>query len=654
MRRSKSLLSCLCLVFVLFFSAAPVAAQQTFQTTSETTIGLLQYLPKDYNSNSNKYPLVIFLHGIGERGANSTNKSTLEGTIHLVDNLGPPRHVKDGHNFPFILISPQLKNNHGNWPIWYVLEVINWAKSKFRVDEKRIHITGLSLGGGGAWTMMQEYPKLFASGSPLCGGYNSPAKALNIARENLPVWTFHGDADKTVPLSRTSTMVNAINASSPTPNPRAKLTVYPGVKHDAWGRAYRPDHAYDKPNVYEWMMSQHNRRNGSNSLPTANAGSDKTYSGTTKITLSGSGNDSDGSIRSYKWSKLSGPAATIAKSSSASTSVSVTTGTYIFKLTVTDDDGDTDSDYVKVTISSGSSTQKPGSGNANPVVNAGPDITLQLPASTARLNGSAKDSDGTIKSYKWTKISGPAANLSNATTRSLTAWGLVKGTYVFRLTARDNDGAAAHDDVRVVVNGSSSSSSSNKAPTANAGSDVTLRLPASTARLSGRGSDSDGQIKSYRWTKISGPSANLSNASTKNLIAWKLVQGTYLFRLTVTDDKGATAYDDVRVVVSGSSSTKTSASSSSGNKTPAAFAGKDITMYAPASTARLYGGAKDPDGHITSYRWTKISGPAAKLSNADTKNLTAWSLRKGTYVFRLTVKDNKGASGYDDVRVVIK
>ncbi len=645
MRRSKSFLSCLCLVFVLF-SSAPILAQQTFQTTNETTIGLLQYLPKDYNSNSNKYPLVIFLHGIGERGANSTNKSTLQGTINLVAKIGPPQYAKDGHNFPFILISPQLKNNYGTWPTWYILEVINWAKNTLRVDEKRIHITGLSLGGGGAWTMLEDYSKLFASGSPVCGGYNSPSKAGNIAKENIPIWTFHGDADTTVPLSKTSNMVNTINGKSPTPNPKAKLTVYPGVKHDAWGRAYRPDHTYHNPNVYDWMMSQYNRKNGSNSLPTANAGSDKSYTGTNKITLSGSGSDSDGSIRSYRWTKISGPAATIVDASKASTSVTVTNGTYMFRLTVTDDKGDTDSDYVKVTVSSSSSSSTT---NKKPTVNAGADITLTLPASTARLNGTASDPDGSIKSYKWTKVSGPAANLSNASTKSLTAWGLVKGTYIFRLTVTDNKGATAYDEARVVVNGSTSSS--NKAPTVNAGADVNLTLPASTARLYGKASDPDGSIKSYKWTKISGPSANLSNATTKDLTAWKLVQGTYVFRLTVTDNKGATAYDDVRVVVSGGSGSKTSAS---GNRAPEAFGGKDVTLYAPASTARLYGGAKDHDGYIASYRWTKISGPSANLSDANTKNLVAWGLKKGVYIFRLTVTDNKGATGYDDVRVEVK
>ena len=110
MKRLLILLFSLCLL-ILPAAVTSVNAQQTFKTTSETVIGLLQYLPKDYASNSNKYPLVIFLHGVGERGANSTDPATLESTIYSVDNLGPPYYAKNGTEFPFILISPQLKNN---------------------------------------------------------------------------------------------------------------------------------------------------------------------------------------------------------------------------------------------------------------------------------------------------------------------------------------------------------------------------------------------------------------------------------------------------------------------------------------------------------------------------------------------------------------
>ncbi len=636
MKRVKTGLSCLSLLVFLAF-ASPSYSQQTFQTTKESVIGLLQYLPKDYNSNSNKYPLVIFLHGVGERGANSTNPATLEGTIYSVDNLGPPRFAKDGHNFPFILISPQLKTGIGNWPTWYVMEVINWAKSTLRVDEKRIHITGLSLGGGGAWTMTQDYPQLFASSAPVCGGYNSTGKACNIAKENVPVWAFHGDADTTVPLSKSSSMVNAINACSPTPNPKAKLTIYPGVKHNAWDRAYKPDHTYHNPNVYEWMMSKVNTKNGSNVLPTASAGSDKSYSNTSKITLSGSGSDSDGSIKSYRWTKMAGPSASIASASGASTSVTVGPGTYMFRLTVTDNDGGTDSDYVKVTVTS-SSTEKTSTDNASPTANAGSDVSLVLPATTAKLNGSGKDSDGSIASYTWTKVSGGVANLSGANTATLTAWGLQEGSYVFRLTVKDNDGATGSDDVKVVVSKSGSTSGSNSAPTASAGSDVTLTLPATTAKLNGSGKDSDGKIVSYTWTKVSGGAANLSGANTATLTAWALQAGTYVFRLTVKDDKGATGYDDVKVVVNGTSTALS------------VKAGSDIKLKLPATTAQMYGKAT---GTIKSYQWTKLSGPQASLSGATTSDLIAYKLVAGTYVFRLTVKDSSGKSAYDDVMVVV-
>jgi predicted esterase len=547
MKKKLTLLSCLSLIyFILGFST--VNAQQTFQTTTESVIGLLQYLPPGYDANSNKYPLVIFLHGIGERGANSTNPATLESTIYSVDNLGPPKYAKDGYNFPFILVSPQLKNNYGSWPTSYVMEVINWAKNKFRVDEKRIYITGLSLGGGGTWSMLQDYPQLFASSAVICGGYNTPSKASRIAAENLPVWAFHGDADPTVPLSTTVNMVNAINACQPTPNPKAKLTIYPGVKHDAWNRAYVTDHTYHNPNVYEWMLSYTNTKNGSNYIPTANAGADKSYSSVSTISLSGSGADSDGSISSYRWTKISGPSVTISSSTAASTSVSPTTaGTYVFRLTVTDNGGATDSDYITVVVGGSSSTT-----NAAPTASAGSDVSLTLPSSTAKITGSGQDSDGSIKSYSWTKISGGTASLSGPTSPTLTAYKLVAGTYIFRLTVTDDKGATGYDDVTVVVKpegSSSSTSTTTTAPVANAGSNITLTLPSSTAKMYGSATDADGTIRSYSWAKVSGPSANLSNATTSTLTAWRLVQGTYVFRLTVTDDEGATDYDDVTVVV---------------------------------------------------------------------------------------------------------
>jgi predicted peptidase len=293
MRKLNYLLAC----FVLFLclNVSTLYAQQVFKTTTTSVIGYLEYVPQDYHANSDKYPIVIFLHGIGERGVNSTDPAVLSTTIQTVAKLGPPMFVKNGTQFPFILISPQLKNNYNSWPISYIMEVINHAKTYLRIDEKRIYVTGLSLGGGGAWSVAQENPELFAALAPVCGGYNNLAKACDIASENLPTWAFHGENDGTVPLSRSVNMVNAINACVPAPNPLAKMSIYPSVGHSAWNNAYKIDNSVHNPNVYQWMLSYTNTINFGNLIPAANAGADKTgVPGS--IIITGSGSDPDGTI----------------------------------------------------------------------------------------------------------------------------------------------------------------------------------------------------------------------------------------------------------------------------------------------------------------------------------------------------------------------
>ena len=626
------------MIALLLVSGATLMAQNTFKTTSKSVIAFYQYLPKDYASNSNKYPVVIFLHGIGERGPNSTDKSKLESAIPAVAKNGPPRAVRDGKHFPFILISPQLKTGIGNWPTWYVREVIDYVKTYLRIDEKQIHITGLSLGGGGAWTIAQESPSLFASLSPVCGAYNSPAKAPNIARENLPVWAFHGDADNTVSYTKTTNMINAINGSSPAPNPRAKITIYPGVKHNSWTRAYATDHSYHSPNIYEWMMKQVNKRNGSNNIPNANAGSDKSVDAGSGVTLSGSGSDSDGSIVSYRWTKISGPSASISNSNSAKATVSgLSAGTYYFRLQVTDDDGDTDSDYVRVTVS-GSSGDKTTT-NQVPQVNAGPNVTITLPTNSATISGSASDPDGSIASYAWTKRSGGAAKLSGANSSKLSVSGLVEGSYVFRLTVKDNKGAMKYDEMLLTVK-----AGSNQAPVANAGPNVTIYLPTNAATIRGSGSDKDGSIASYTWTKRSGGRATLKGMTTPTLSVSDVEEGTYIFRLTVKDNKGATKYDDMALYVKGGTS-------KTGNQMPSANAGSDRVVKLPMSAYTVSGSGSDSDGTISSYKWTQISGPYTSLSNTNSPSLRVNAPSSGTRVFRLTVTDNNGATSYGDVTI---
>src|SRR5687768_5365160 len=278
-----------------------------------------------------------------------------------------------------------------------------------------------------------------------------------------------------------------------------------------------------------------------NQAPMANAGSNSTLTlPTNSTTLTGTGTDADGTIASNAWSRVSGPATfTLVSANAATTALNnLVQGTYVFRLTVTDNSGATATDDVTVTVNAAP--------NQAPMANAGTNITLTLPTNSTTLTGTGTDADGTIASYAWSRLSGPATFTlvsANAATTALN--NLVQGTYVFRLTVTDNSGATATDDVTVTVNLATEQST-----TANAGNNIVLRLPANATTLTGTGTDADGTIASYAWSRVSGPATfTLVSANAATTALNNLVQGTYVFRLTVTDNSGATATDDVTVTV---------------------------------------------------------------------------------------------------------
>jgi dienelactone hydrolase len=614
-------------MFVCFSVAGFVFGQQTFRVTSPSVIAYLEYLPADYHSNSDKYPVVIFLHGIGERGTNTTDTTLLKQSIGTVTRNGPPLHVKNGTQFPFILISPQLKSNYGDWPSAYVMEVIEHCKTYLRIDEKRIYLTGLSLGGGGTWWTAQDFPKTFAAIAPVCGSRNSVTKACYIAAENIPVWAFHGTEDGVVAMTKSLNMVNAINACLPIPNPLAKLTLYPGIGHDSWTNAYQPNHSVHNPNVYEWMLSYTNTRNTGNSLPVANAGADITVN-TSSVTLSGSASDEDGSIASYSWTKVSGAA--IAMTNSAAPALELTglpVGEYIFRLKVTDNSGNTDSDYVRIKVQS----------NTAPVVNAGADVDITLPVNTTSLAAIASDTDGTIANYSWEKISGGTATLS-VSGQTLTVSDLSDGSYVFKVTVTDNSGATTSDEVTVVVK-APELDAARPALVVSAGTDKIVKLPTTSATLLSTVSGSDGSPLTYRWSQLSGAACTMLYTTTSKMLVKYLASGVYSFRITVTDSYGSSVSDDIVVTV---------------DAPPVVNAGADITVALPTNQLTLTGSATDADGTIVKYRWSKYSGPNVTVSGSSTPTVTLNGLVAGTYVFKLTVTDNIGVTGIDYVTVIVQ
>ncbi len=370
-----------------------------------------------------------------------------------------------------------------------------------------------------------------------------------------------------------------------------------------------------------------------NQLPFSNAGSDQIINlPTNTINLIGTGTDPDGTIVSYIWTKISGPATgTISNSAIATTTVNaLSQGIYTYSLTVTDNGGAIARDTMIVTVNPAP--------NQLPFANAGVDQTINLPLNSIILSGTGTDPDGTIVSYAWTKISGPATvTISNSSSATTTVNALSQGIYKFQLTVTDNSGTIARDTIFVTVN-----PAPNQLPSANAGVDQTITLPTNTINLIGTGTDPDGTIVSYAWTKISGPATGtISNPSASNTNVNALTQGLYKYTLTVTDNNGAIARDTIHVTVNPPA-----------NQLPVANAGFDQTIALPLSTIAVNGIASDPDGTIISYLWTKISGPVAgNILNPTSPSGNITGLVQGLYSFEFKAFDNNGALAKDTMQV---
>jgi pimeloyl-ACP methyl ester carboxylesterase len=640
----------LCLSVVLCTLA--VSAQQVAKSLTASNgqfIGFWQYTPTDYSANPTKtYPLIIFLHGIGERGNGTTDLPNLLG-------YGPSGAINSGHNMTFtfagktetfLVLTPQLDPKYGWWPNFYTDEMINYALKNLRVDPNRIILTGLSLGGGGTWAYagasLTNAQKLAAIGIS-CGTCQN-VDFCNIAKANLPTWAFHAQDDGTVGVGCTTSSIAAINNCNPAVKPY--MTIWPSGQHWIWGRVYSTDYSWQNPNIYEWFMAQ-DKSKAANQRPVAVATQPASIlSNLGVVALDGSrSTDADGRIVRYVWTKTGGPYAgsVLASVSTETSSLTITglttVGTYTYELKVVDDRADWSTTTITVTVGLGGA---PPTNNVVPIANAGADVNTT--ASSVTLNGTGSDPDGYVAAYAWSKVSGPTGGTIASPNASSTAVsGLTAGTYVFRFSVTDNNNAVTTDDVTVTVG--SGTTPTNKLPVANAGADITITSPASTTTLNGSATDPDGYINAYAWSKISGPSSGTIASPVANTTGLsQLVEGTYVFRLTATDNNNATASDDVTVTVNGTS-TKPG--------TSAANAGADVTIALPTNSVTLDGSAStDATGAaLKTYKWTKLSGPAATITNAAASVTTATGLLEGTYQFQLAVWDSQWVP-YSDIKVV--
>lgn len=215
--------------------------RENFKKTTERTYSteFLLSLPKGYESSKESYPMILFLHGAGERGEN----------IDRVAVHGPPKlaHKLDILS-GFIIVSPQCPKGE-RWVASDLIKLVEHIEGAYRVDETRIYVTGLSMGGFGTWSLISKYPGKFAAAAPICGGGDpinimlaDSAKKAEMA--SLPIWNFHGTDDTVVHPMRSDVMVEAIIKIQGD----IKYTLYPGVGHDSWSVTYANEE------LYQWFL----------------------------------------------------------------------------------------------------------------------------------------------------------------------------------------------------------------------------------------------------------------------------------------------------------------------------------------------------------------------------------------------------------------
>lgn len=253
-----------CLWFALSLTLFSTAFGQSWTpkyNVSMTThsLGYYEYLPAGYNTGSQKYPLLIFFHGAGEKGNGS------EAELPRVLSNGTPKQINsgifpktftvNGNTYSFIVLAPQITD--GAYP-FDVNNIINYAISHYRVDTSRIYLTGLSMGGGLVWDYPGDnigFALRVTAIVPVCGAaWPSPYKYQDIALGNVAVWATHNRGDGTVPAQWTIDFVNGMNSQKPPPKPLAKMTIFEANSHDAWTKTYDLNFKENGLNVYEWML----------------------------------------------------------------------------------------------------------------------------------------------------------------------------------------------------------------------------------------------------------------------------------------------------------------------------------------------------------------------------------------------------------------
>ncbi|XP_077006464.1 dyslexia-associated protein KIAA0319-like protein homolog isoform X4 [Tamandua tetradactyla] len=361
---------------------------------------------------------------------------------------------------------------------------------------------------------------------------------------------------------------------------------------------------------------------------------------TTSTIIDGSQSTDDDKIVQYHWEELKGPLREekISEDTAILKLSKLVPGNYTFSLTVVDSDGATSSTTASLTVNK--AVDYP------PVANAGPNQVITLPQNSITLFGNQSTDDHGITSYEWSlspSSKGKVVEMQGVRTPILQLSAMQEGDYTYQLTVTDTTGQQDTAQVTVIVE-----PENNKPPQADAGPDKELTLPVDSTTLDGSKSSDDQKIISYLWEKTQGPDGvQLESANGSIATVTGLQVGTYVFTLTVKDEKNLKSQSSVSVIVKEEM-----------NKPPIAKIAGNVVITLPTNTAELDGSKSFDDKGIVSYLWTRDEGsPAAGevLNHSDHHPILFLSnVVEGTYTFHLKVTDAKGESDTDRATVEVK
>ena len=438
-------------------------------------------LPASYGTGNKQYPLLLFMHGAGEIGDGSQTKlmpllnTGPQKQINLQVNQGlnanfPDPVVVDGKSFEFIVVVPELNE----WPPngqeqLAVNDMLNYSIQNFRVDTTKMYLTGLSMGGGISWEYAGAsgplYAKRLAALLPVAGAsIPNPQRAVEMAKEHLPVWATHNAIDSSVSNTFTMGYVQMLKDAGADPAPL--LTIFNQTGHGGWRQTYGDVGIPgcingEGQNVYQWMLQY--RREGDNvvlessgsappsSIFTVSAGPDVTITlpilPNTGVQITGIATVQNEVAATCSWVQVMGPSkAIITRGDSIAPFVSrLVPGVYAFQVSMASQSGKKVSSQMLLTVK----PLPPGTF----VAYAGPDTTITLPTDSLKIAGQVIVAGETPASCKWKQVSGPSiATITGRGSVTPTVSNLIAGAYVFELDLASTTGLNSNSQMKLTVN----------------------------------------------------------------------------------------------------------------------------------------------------------------------------------------------------------